>query len=194
MVVLPLADDLGQVNLLHDSELVLLDFALDAVHLVPHFVDPPLDDEGALAALVVHLVDLLELAPDPTILVVILASQQALRIGLALYLFDLLELPTQTLVNLVIRTVYRVLSDRVHLANAVEHLRVLVHLVLLLPLLLRLPLHLARLLLLHLYISLHHPRHLTIKASTEHFGPDKRAFASKREDNYFIIKSYQITC
>ena len=77
-----------------------------------------------LAALIVLLVDSLQLPPERRGIIVVLSTQQSSRIGLTLDLLYFLELPAETFIDLVVGVVDAVLADRVDLVDAVVHLRV----------------------------------------------------------------------
>ena len=145
-----LADQLERIDFLDSRILILLDLPLDLVNFVPHLLNSPLHNYMTLAALIVLLVDSLQLPPERRGIIVVLSTQQSSRIGLTLDLLYFLELPAQTFIDLVVGVVDAVLADRVDLVDAVVHLRVVDCFWLLGVLLEQLSRH--RLVLFHIYI------------------------------------------
>jgi hypothetical protein len=75
LTALPLAHDFAEIDLLHYSQFVPLNLALDFIDLLSHLIDSPLHNQVGFTALVIQFMDPLELLPHPAPFVVILCRQ-----------------------------------------------------------------------------------------------------------------------
>jgi hypothetical protein len=82
--------------------LVPIDFGLDLVHLIAHFIYPSLHNQIGLGGRVIHLVQFTKILANRRSLVIILRSDHIPALRLHTQFLDFLELLAESFVNQVI--------------------------------------------------------------------------------------------